>query len=268
MTGATVIPQIFPRPPALIGHRGLGKGEVSGHLENTLGSFLGALDAGIHWVEVDVQRSIDDELFVKHDAAFGSGAFLAEMTGAEASRHGALRITELLEALPDDAGVVFDVKSSLEDATRPADATTAALLARIGTASLRRRPTVATSFDPAALRHMRDLSPSLPLGLLTWLHFPIGQAVAAAAHLDVQVLSVHAGSLWPTTAVPLKDVPSVERIVDQVHQSRRQLLVWCPTQEQAVSLAAAGVDALVVDAVPSHVSALGETGGRWSGGLE
>jgi glycerophosphoryl diester phosphodiesterase len=256
MTGTPVIPQVFTRPPTLIGHRGLGKGEVRGQLENTLGSFLGALEAGVQWVEVDVRRTLDDDLFVAHDAAFPDGAFLAEMTGAEAGRLGALRITELLGELPDQAGVVFDVKSSLEDATRPADATTAALLARIADKSLRHRPTVAASFDPAALRHLREESPDLPLALLTWLHFPIGQAVAAAAHLDLQVLAVHAGSLWPDTAIAPMDVPSLERIVEQVHQSHRQLLVWCPTEAQALNLAAAGVDALVLDAVPTQVRAL------------
>jgi glycerophosphoryl diester phosphodiesterase len=256
MTGTTVIPQVFTGPPTLIGHRGLGKGRVRGQLENTLGSFLGALDAGVRWVEVDVRRTLDDELFVTHDAAFPDGAFLAEMSGAEARRHGALGITDLLGELPDQAGVVFDVKSSLEDATRPADATTAALLGRVAATALHRRPVLAASFDPAALRLLREESPDLPLALLTWLHFPIGLAVAAAAHLDLQVLAVHAGSLWPDTALAPLDVPSVERIVEQVHQSHRQLLVWCPTEAQALDLTAAGVDALVVDAVPSQVRAL------------
>jgi glycerophosphoryl diester phosphodiesterase len=240
----------------LIGHRGLGKGEVQGRRENTLGSFLGALEAGLGWVEVDVRRTSDDELFVAHDAAFPNGRFLARMTGAEAAGGGALRITELLDALPDEAGVVFDVKSSLEDAGRPPEATTAALLARIAAASVRRRPTVAASFDPAALRHLRQESPELPLGLLTWLHFPIGHAVAAAAHLDVQVLAVHAGSLWPNPTTAAIDLPSLQHVVSQVHQTGRQLLVWCPTEEQTQLLVAAGVDALVVDEVPTQLDRL------------
>jgi glycerophosphoryl diester phosphodiesterase len=248
-----VISPVFTHPPTLIGHRGLGQGEVLGQVENTLGSFLTALDVGIQWVEVDVRRTLDDELFVAHDAAFPDGTFLAEMTGAQVSRQGVLRIDELLDALPSQAGVVFDVKSSLEDAGRPPGATTAALLARVGTTSLARRPTMAASFDPAALRHMRQESPELPLGLLTWLHFPIGHAVAAAAHLDVQVLAVHAGSLWPNGSTAPIDIPSLQRIVSQVHQSHRQLLVWCPSAEQAQHLIAAGVDALVIDEVPAQV---------------
>ncbi len=254
----SLTPQVFTKPPSLIGHRGLGKGSVGGHVENTLDSFLAALASGIHWVEVDVRRTLDDELFVAHDAAFADGCFLTEMTGEQASRYGALRVAELLEALPPDAGVVFDLKSSIEDADRPAAATTAALLGRIGKQFLGHREVVALSFDPAALRHMREQLPSMPLGLLTWLRFPIGHAVAAAAHLDVQLLAVHAGSLWPNAATAPEDIPSLQRVVTRVHESNRQLLVWCPTEEQAGALVAAGVDALVVDDVPHHVQAFRE----------
>ncbi len=249
-------PQVFSRPATLIGHRGLGEGVVHSQPENSLGSFLGALSSGIAWVEADVRRSCDDELFVTHDAAFPDGSVLAEIPGADASRHGALRISELLEALPSSAGVMFDLKSSLEDAGRASMSTTAALLARLGRSHLEHRPMFASSFDPAALLHMRAESPGMPLGLTTWLRFPIGHAVAAAAHLDVQVLAVHAGSLWPNAVTASLDVPELHEVVDRVHSSRRQLLVWGPTLDQARHLASAGVDAMVVDDVPRHVAGL------------
>lgn len=257
MTKSTsTVPQVFSRPATLIGHRGLGEGVVHSRAENTLGSFLGALGSGIDWVEADVRRSCDDELFVTHDAAFPDGSFLAEITGAQASRHGALRISELLEALPAHAGVMFDVKSSLEDASRPATSTTAALFARITGPHLNVRPVFASSFDPAALLHLRAELPSLPLGFTTWLRFPIGHAVAAAAHLDVEVLAVHAGSLWPNAATATVDVPALQRVVDQIHGADRQILVWGPTVDQSSHLAEAGVDAMVVDDAPAHVAAL------------
>ena len=251
-----VTPQVFGRPATLIGHRGLGEGVVQSQVENTLGSFLGALGCGIDWVEADVRRSCDDELFVTHDAAFPDGSFLAGITGAQASGHGALRISELLEALPPTAGVMFDLKSSLEDAGRARRSTTAALFARAGRRHLDERPMFAASFDPAALSHMRAESPSMPLGLTTWLRFPIGLAVAAAAHLDVQVLAVHAGSLWPSTATASVDVPALHEVVEAVHGSHRQLLVWGPTVEQSRHLTAVGVDAIVVDDVPGQAAAL------------
>ena len=78
----------------------------------------------------------------------------------------------------------------------------------------------------------------------------------AAAHLDVQVLAVHAGSLWPNAVTASLDVPELHEVVDRVHSSRRQLLVWGPTLDQARHLASAGVDAMVVDDVPRHVAGL------------
>lgn len=248
---------IFTAPATLIGHRGLGKGLVHGRVENTLPSFLAALDAGIDWVEVDVRRTVDDQLFVAHDAALSDGHVLTEMTGSQASRRGVLRVQELLEALPPEAGVVFDVKSSLDDAGRSAVSTTGAMLGRIGKVALGSRPTVAMSFDPAALRHIREQLPTMPLGLLTWLRFPVEQAVAAAAHLDVQLLAIHAGSLWPNATTGPAELPSLSRVVTRVHQSNRQLVAWCPTPDQAHSLVAAEVDALVVDDVPYYVATLG-----------
>lgn len=248
--------RVFTRPATLVGHRGLGAGVVHGHRENTAGSFLAAVDAGLRWLEVDVRRTLDDELFVVHDATLSDGRFLAELTGREATRSGALPVQALLDMLPPQIGVVFDVKSSLEDAGRPADSTTAALLGAVATESVRRRPTLAQSFDPAALRQLRQAAPEVPLGLLTWLHFPIGQAVAAAAHLDIRVLAVHAGSLWPLTAAEPGDVPSLHRIVSLVHEADRELLVWCPTADQARQLVGAGVDAIVIDDVPDQVRQL------------
>ncbi len=245
---------VFPDPPVLVGHRGMGAGVVEGHRENTLGSFLAALAAGATWVEVDVRRTLDDGLFVCHDAALPDGVFLADMTSAQARELRILRLEDLLEALPAGAGVVFDVKSSLEDAGRPPARTTAALLAQTCARLLGPRPALAQSFDPAALTHIRQALPGMALGLLTWDRFPVGLAVAAAAHLDVQVLAVHAGSLFPG-ALTGTVVPSPDEVVAAVHDAGRQLLVWCPSVRRARLLAAAGVDAMVVDDVHRHVAA-------------
>ncbi len=93
----------------------------------------------------------------------------------------------------------------------------------------------------------------MPLGLLTWLRFPVGHAVAAAAHLDVQVLAIHAGSLWPNAATSPDDIPTVSEVVQHVHDVNRQLMVWCPNRAQSRNLVSTGVDALVVDDVPRNV---------------
>lgn len=244
---------VFAETPVIVGHRGMGSGLVDGYRGNTIDSFLAALHAGASWVEVDVQRTADNDLVVSHNPDLPDGTRLAEVTAKQAARRGHVQVTQLLDALPPDAGVVFDVKSSLPDAGLPWSSTTAALLAQTCKRALGDRPALACSFDPAALSHMRHTMPSLALGLLTWLRFPIAHAIAAAAHLDVQVLAAHAGSLWANASSEWSGTPSPERVVEEVHDSQRQLLVWCPSTRRARTLARAGVDAMVVDDVSKHV---------------
>ena len=248
--------RVFAETGTLVGHRGLGKGVVDGHRGNTLGSFLAAVDEGVGWLEVDVRRSVDDTLFVLHDDAFDDGVFVAAMPGDEAVRRGALRLDSLLEALPPHVGVMFDVKSTVHDAARSAEHTTAALLGDLCNRMLEGRPAVAQSFDPAALSHLRETVPSIALGLLTWIRFPVGLAVAAAAHLDVQLLAVHAGSLNPGLETGRLDVPELPDLVASVHAASRELVVWCPPVRRVRALVAAGVDAMVVDDVRRHVGEL------------
>ena len=255
---------VFADTGTLVGHRGLGKGLVDGHRGNTLGSFLAAVEAGVDWVEVDVRRSADDGLFVLHDEAFDDGVFVATLPSYEVARRGALPLARLLDALPTEVGVVFDVKSSVRDAARSADLTTAALLGDLCQRLLNGRPAVAQSFDPAALAHLRETVPKLALGLLTWIRFPVGLAVAAAAHLDVQTLAIHSGSLNPGVETGPLDVPELPDLVASVHAAHRELVVWCPPVRRVRALAAAGVDAMVVDDVKRHVRELARVraGGR------
>jgi glycerophosphoryl diester phosphodiesterase len=252
--------RVFDHPATIVGHRGLGAGTVDGRRGNTLESFLAAVDAGADWVEVDVQHALDDALFVHHDAFLPDNRPLSETAAHELSRLGVLPLVDLLHALPAHVGVVFDVKSTIRDAERAADATTAALLAQTCATHLGGRRALAMSFDPSALLHIRDIAPGLPVGLLTWTRFPIGHAVAAAAHLDLDVLAVHAGSMWRNTESGLGNQPETARVIENVHLAGRQFVVWCPSLRRAKSLAAAGVDAMIVDDVRRHLRALTTAG--------
>lgn len=242
--------------PVIIGHRGCGRGIVDGYTENTLESFLRAVELGVKWLEVDVRRTADDILVVAHDPAEPDGVFYTDITGDQAEDRGALWLEELLDALPRHVGVEFDLKTSMEDATRERTATTAARLAPVVKREARRRQLLVTSFDPGALDIIRELAPGMPRGLLTWLDFPIGQAVAAAGHLDVQVLAAHCGSLRPNPIEPEPSHRPLDYVVDIVHQSGREFLAWCPGPEFAAKLRDAGADALCVDNVGEVISTL------------
>jgi glycerophosphoryl diester phosphodiesterase len=229
-----MMPPVFADPPVLCGHRGSGRGVVDGHRENTLGSYRAAVAAGLRWVEVDARISADDVLVASHDPVLEDGRAIVDLPADELDL---MRVADLLEELPLEVAVDIDVKSSLEDALRARETTTAALVADL--AARERRELLVTSFDPAALLIVRERAPGLPIGLLTWTRFPLRKAIAAAAHLGAEVVGPHVESF----AVE----PSVARSIDVAHRAGLQVLAWCPGPQQAEELSAAGVDCLVVD---------------------
>jgi glycerophosphoryl diester phosphodiesterase len=223
---------VFSDPPVLCGHRGSGRG----HAENTLPSFRAAVDAGLRWVEVDARITADDVLVARHDPVLDDGRSVAALPAAET---GLMRITELLADLPGDIALNVEIKSSLEDALRPRGQTTAALVADLLAAHERRL--LVTSFDPAALLIVRERAPSLPLGLLTWTRFPLRKAVAAAAHLGVEVAGASVESFDG----------DAERAVGIAHEAGLEMAAWCPVADERDRLIAIGVDCLVIDLAPA-----------------
>ena len=108
------------RPAERPGPPGLGRGSVGGHEENTGASFRHAVAAGLRWLELDVRRCADGALVAGHFPAHADGAFTATLTLAEARARGAVPLEELLDGLPPHISVDLDLKTSLEDALRPA----------------------------------------------------------------------------------------------------------------------------------------------------
>jgi glycerophosphoryl diester phosphodiesterase len=241
---------VFADTPVLCGHRGMGRGTVDGHAENTLGSFLAAADAGLPWVEVDVRASADDVLVARHDPVLADGRFVADLTAADT---GLMRIADLLAELPADVAVDFDLKTSMEDALRARAETTAARLADLVAAEAARRRVLVTSFDPAALLIVRERAPELALGLLTWNAFPLRKAIAAAAHLDMHVVAPQVDAFPLRDSRALRTERDLPRCIDVAHRAGLQVLAWCPNSAQAEELVAARVDGLVVDDVPTWV---------------
>jgi glycerophosphoryl diester phosphodiesterase len=240
---------VFDDTPVLCGHRGSGKGVVDGHGENALGSFLAAARAGLEWVEVDARLTADGVLVARHDPTTEDGRFVADLTAHETDSLGLMRIADLLEALPPEIGIDFDLKSSLEDALRPRDATTAARLADLATLEATRRRVLITTFDAGALLIVRERAPNVPLGLLTWNGFPLRKAIAAAAHLRAEVVGPHVNS-FPLRAGERPLERETAHTVGVAHRAGLQVLAWSATPKEGDELLAAGVDGLVVDDVP------------------
>jgi glycerophosphoryl diester phosphodiesterase len=239
---------IFAEHPTLCGHRGLGSGVVEGHRENTLGSFLGCVEAGLDWVEVDLRVTNDDVVVCEHFPTTADGRYIVEIPASETDAAGIMRLTELFEALPTHIGINLDIKSAVEDALREASATTAATLGRLIAPEARRRPLLLTSFDPSALRIAQDLAPAVPAGLLTWARFPLRKAVPAAKHLGFQAVVAHVGSFsGPNENDRAPIFRDAAWTVDLAHRAGLDVMSWCPTDDALSMLTEAGVDCHVVN---------------------
>jgi glycerophosphoryl diester phosphodiesterase len=88
---------------------------------------------------------------------------------------------------------------------------------------------------------VRERTPEVPVGLLTWTRFPLRKAIPAAAHLGADVVGANVESFGlpgerPTTWS-----------VRVAHDAGLQIATWCPGPEQVEPLVAAGVDCLVVN---------------------
>lgn len=260
---------LFLQKPTVVGHRGSGRGTRDGHAENTVESCLAAVSAGLRWLEVDVGRTADDELVLSHDQLAPDGSCLLDRTAAELRKQGIDTLADLLAVLPPHVGLDIDTKTVLADATDPVERRTSTLLAKALTPELGAvdkslpRPVLVSSFDPGLLAQVRDLLPEPDLGLLTWLGFPLQQAVPAAAGLGMDVLCLHTGSFGPPGEAPYPPgahrppfLPAWEAIT-AAHQAGLEVLVWCPDPATSVRYADAGADAVCVDDVPGTIAALG-----------
>jgi glycerophosphoryl diester phosphodiesterase len=237
---------IFSDPPVLCGHRGSGAGLVAGERENTLGSLLAAVAAGLPWVELDARLNADGVLVARHDPVADDGRFVADLSTEETDGLGLDRVTDLLEALPREVGVDVEIKSAAEDALRERALTTAGRVAELLRA-LPARPLLVSSFDPAALLIVRERLPALPLGLLTWTRFPLRKAIPAAVHLGVEAVAAQFESFpLPGTRAEQLERP-LEDVIALAHRAGLQVIAWCPPPDAARRLGDAGVDCLVVD---------------------
>ena len=250
---------IFETKPAIVGHRGFGAGERAGYRENTLESYLAAVAHGLSWIELDVRRSLDGQLVIWHNPVTADGEFVAGRTADELAGSGILRLEDVMAALPPGVAVNIDVKTIIEDALDPPHRRTGALVAEaLGRYAGQRRLFV-SSFDPSLLIYLKerkDTLPGVPLGLITWLNFPVWHAIPAAANLGLDAVCLHTGTFGLRPKIQRPPELSIETVIGLAHQAGLEVLAWSPTPQMAVRLASAGADALTVDDIPGVLAAL------------
>ena len=247
---------VFGQTTEVVGHRGAGRGVVGRARENTPESFAAAVAAGADWIELDVRRTADDELVLHHNAALDDGRAVVELTAAECARAGLAVLEEALDAIPPRVGLDVDVKTVMEDAVdAPARRTVSLLMPYLRREAVRRRVFVC-SFDPGVLTAVHEGAPKVPTAWMPFVRNPLDQAVSGAVGLGCPIVAADVRSFGPLEGGPPPGGRPVGYTVELAHRAGLDVVSWCPNPREAVALAAAGVDAVVVDDVPGTVAAL------------
>jgi glycerophosphoryl diester phosphodiesterase len=215
--------------------------------DNTVPAFRRAVELGADGVELDVHRTADDVLVVRHDAASPAGV-VSELTSAQV--HAALPdVPRLDEVLDVCAGLLVNVeiKNQPGDGGWDPSERAAELLVELVARRGGRDDVLVSSFNLASVDRVRSLAPALPTALLTWGTDPFEGLQIAEAHGH--------GALHP-------DVRSVAAraaaITARAHERGMRLNVWTVNDPAALArLDAAGVDALITDVPDVALRALG-----------
>jgi glycerophosphoryl diester phosphodiesterase len=250
---------IFDTKPAVVGHRGFGSGQRGGHRENTVASFLAAVACGLSWVELDVHRTRDGALVVRHDPVGPSGDPIVTQTAAELGAVGVVSLTEVLAAVPEDVAVDIDVKTVIDDCVDPLAQRTYALVADVLQREKGTRRFLVSSFDPAAMMYLaehREFAGAVALGLITGIDFPAHHAIPAAANLGLDAVCLHTGTLNLHRDQIRSGELGPERIIETAHRAGLEVMAWSPGPADAVRLVRASADAVCVNDVPGVQAAL------------
>ena len=157
---------LHPRP-LVIGHRGASAARP----ENTLEAFRHARHLGADWVELDVRRTADGALVVRHDAVFPDGRVLVELLAEDVPDS----VPTLAEALVacEGMGVNVEIKNDRRDpdydrADRVAEAVVDLLAVEADAGRVDLAQILVTSFNPATIGVVHERRPEIPTGLLAF----------------------------------------------------------------------------------------------------
>ncbi|HEY3672753.1 MAG TPA: glycerophosphodiester phosphodiesterase [Acidimicrobiia bacterium] len=206
--------------------------------ENTLPAMREAVDRGADGVELDVHRTADDALVVRHDAETPIGR-LGELTALELGR--ALPDVPTLAAVLDVCrGRLVNVEIKDPD-PRAAEALVDLWAARSSAASddVPTDDVLVSSFDLAVIDRVHTLAPDLPTGFLSFGLDPHSALAIAVEHGHP---AVHP-DVWTLAGI------DVAAFVTRAHDLAVQVNVWTVNDAAQLELLRdAGVDAVITDA--------------------
>jgi glycerophosphoryl diester phosphodiesterase len=205
--------------------------------ENTVAAFARAVALGADGVELDVHRTRDDRLVVRHDAAGPAGS-IPEMTLAEVAGH--MPEVPTLEAVLDVcAGLLVNVeiknlpdRPGFDPADRAATLLVDLLAGRAGDRVL------VSSFNLTTVDRVRGLAPDLPTA---WLVFGVDVTEALVVAHGHGHRALHP-DVWSLAG------PVAGDLVTEAHERGMAVNVWTVNQRDEIErLLSAGVDAVITD---------------------
>jgi glycerophosphoryl diester phosphodiesterase len=229
----------------VIAHRGA----AAAAPENTLAAVEQAIADGADWIEIDVQRTADDEVVVIHDSDLKKIAGLdlkirdsnyADLSAIDIgswfspdfSDQRLPTLRRVLETARDRAGVLIELKYYGDD-PRLAERVIA-IVESMDPAP----PVQLMSLQPRAVQQIRSLRPDWKVGLLSSVN------VGDITRLDVDFLALNAAF--------------VDRaLIRRVHRQGKQILVWTVNEPAAMlTMLGRGVDGMITDHPAAAVSLL------------
>jgi glycerophosphoryl diester phosphodiesterase len=217
-------------------------------LENTVPAMRRALELGADGVELDVHRTSDGHLVVRHDATSAAGV-LCELPWAEI--RAALPAVPTLAAVLDacrGALVNVEVKNLPGDADwDPADRAVE-LLVELLRARGGADDVLVSSRNLATIDRMRSLAPHVPTAFVTRGLDPLEALLTAEAHGHA---ALHP-DVWSLAGRVLG------ALVARARERGLRIRVWTVNEPDEVRrLEAAGVDAVITDAPDLALGAVG-----------
>jgi glycerophosphoryl diester phosphodiesterase len=221
--------------PLVIAHRG-----ASAHAaDNTIEAFTLAVAHGADGVELDVRRTVDDEVVVHHELGIHDFGVFAERSFAEL-REAHPEVPTLGEALAavGDHFVDVEIKNDPRQVDYdPTHRVVAAVVERLGAAGREERFMV-SCFDAATLDAVRDAAPQLVTGRLLHRGVDLARAIPTIAAR---------GHRWVVAHVSLLRRGGAARVT-AAHDAGLLVAVWTVDGRRRLRrLAAAGVDAVVTN---------------------
>ena len=212
----------------VLAHRGANRLEP----ENSVPAMRQAMDLGADGVELDVHRTADGALVVRHDADTPAG-LIGELTLGEL--HESFPDVPVLAAVLDVCeGWLVNVEMKDRD-PRAAEGLIELLAVRSSGGS---DDVLVSSFVLATIDRIRTLAPHLPTGFLS-------SGLAPDEVLEVAVDHGHRAvhpDVWTLMTV------DVGAFVTRAHDAGLQVNVWTVNQlDQVTALRDAGVDAVITD---------------------